>query len=171
MDNERSQFFWRGADKKFKYHMVKWENVCLPKYMGALGIINTRLMNEALLVKWIWRIQVNDLKDFCVQILRKKYLSNDTFFRVSQMGGCQFWTGLHKIKRDVKRGLICQVNNGKDKESILGGCAAWRSATRLQYPALYRISDKERSTVYECVTEDEWDLGFRRNLTQEDGRN
>lgn len=31
MDSIRSQFFWRGDISKFKYHMVKWENACLPK--------------------------------------------------------------------------------------------------------------------------------------------
>jgi hypothetical protein len=44
MDTVRARFFWRGCDtKKFKYHMVKWENVCLPKDFGGLGIINTRM--------------------------------------------------------------------------------------------------------------------------------
>jgi hypothetical protein len=39
--------------EKFKYHMVKWEKVCLSKDFGGLGIINTRRLNEALLLKWI----------------------------------------------------------------------------------------------------------------------
>jgi hypothetical protein len=44
MDTVRARFFWRGCDtKKFKYHMVKWENVCLLKDFGGLGIINTRM--------------------------------------------------------------------------------------------------------------------------------
>ena len=58
-----SQFFWRGDTDKFKYHMVKWENVCLPKEFGGLGIINTRTMNEALLLKWVWRICQNSAED------------------------------------------------------------------------------------------------------------
>lgn len=43
MDTIRSQFFLRGDPSQFKYHMVKWENVCLPKDFGGLGILNTRL--------------------------------------------------------------------------------------------------------------------------------
>jgi hypothetical protein len=36
MDTVRSRFFWRGGGLKiFKYHMVKWENVCLPKDFGG----------------------------------------------------------------------------------------------------------------------------------------
>jgi hypothetical protein len=29
---------------------------CCPREFGGLGIINTRIMNECLLVKWIWRL-------------------------------------------------------------------------------------------------------------------
>ena len=53
MDSVRSQFFWRGDYDKFKYHMMKWENVCLPKDFGGLGVINTRVFNESILMKWV----------------------------------------------------------------------------------------------------------------------
>jgi len=42
MDFIRSKFFWRGDIDKFKYHMVKWEKVCVPKDFGGLGIMYTR---------------------------------------------------------------------------------------------------------------------------------
>lgn len=51
MDTVRPHFFWRGASDKFKYHMVGQEGLCLPKDFGGLGIVNTRFMNEALLLK------------------------------------------------------------------------------------------------------------------------
>lgn len=51
MDVVRSKFFWQGTNDKSKYHMVKWENLCIPKDYGVLGIVNTRVMNDALLGK------------------------------------------------------------------------------------------------------------------------
>jgi len=30
--------------------------MCLPKDFGGLGIMNTRVMDEALLGKWVWRM-------------------------------------------------------------------------------------------------------------------
>lgn len=56
MDSIRSNFFWQGANNNFKYHMAKWISVSRPKDQGGVGIINTRIMNECLLVKWIWKI-------------------------------------------------------------------------------------------------------------------
>jgi hypothetical protein len=56
MDSIRSKFFWRGDRDKFKYHMMKWENVCLPKDFGGLGMTNIRILNEALLLKWVWKL-------------------------------------------------------------------------------------------------------------------
>lgn len=53
MDSIRSNFFWQGAEESHKYHMMNWEAVCRPKYYGGLEILNTKIMNECLLVKWI----------------------------------------------------------------------------------------------------------------------
>ena len=74
MDTIRSSFFWRGDSDRAKYHMIKWENVCLPKDFGGLGIINTWVMNESLLLKWVWRLLQNSRDDKCCQLLRAKYL-------------------------------------------------------------------------------------------------
>jgi hypothetical protein len=35
---------------------VKWHVVCRPKEFGRLGIINTQILNECLMTKWIWKL-------------------------------------------------------------------------------------------------------------------
>jgi hypothetical protein len=55
-DKYRNRLFWEGQGTKRKYHMVKWEDVCQPKSQGGLGVINSKMMNIALMAKWIWRI-------------------------------------------------------------------------------------------------------------------
>ena len=88
MDTIRSQFFWRGANDKFKYHMVKWEQLCVPKDFGGLGIINTRTFNDAIILKWAWRLLVDREEDVCCQLLKTKYCRNRPF--INNKGGSQF---------------------------------------------------------------------------------
>ena len=56
LDSVRGKFFWQRAWEEFKYHMSKWDTLSRPKDQGGLGIINTQIMNECLLMKWIWKI-------------------------------------------------------------------------------------------------------------------
>ena len=73
MDNIRAKFFWQGTKDKFRYHMAKWEMVSRPKDQGGLGIIITRIMNDCLLVKWIWKI-VQEPDDLWFRILKATYI-------------------------------------------------------------------------------------------------
>jgi hypothetical protein len=70
--------------------MAKWEMVSRPKDQGGLGIINTRLMNDCLLVKWIWKILLEP-DELWFKLLKAKYMSNTNFFSSKSKGGSQFF--------------------------------------------------------------------------------
>jgi hypothetical protein len=42
-----------GRGATFKYHMAKWGWLATPKKFCGMGIIDTRRMNDCLLIKWI----------------------------------------------------------------------------------------------------------------------
>jgi hypothetical protein len=111
MNTIRTRFFWRGVADAFKYHMVKWSAVCRSKQFGGLGIISTKILNECLLTKWIWKLykQKNSL---WVRLLTAKYIDMSDFFRSKEGQGSQFWRSLHKIKHLFKWGTIHKVGNG-----------------------------------------------------------
>jgi hypothetical protein len=45
--------------------------------VGGLGIVDTKLMNMCLMVKWFWKLHVHE-EGLWVDIIRNKYLlSND----------------------------------------------------------------------------------------------
>jgi hypothetical protein len=111
MDNIRANSVWQGAERKFRYRMAKWEMVTRPKDQGGLGIINTRTMNDCLLVKWIWRI-LQELDGLWFKIIKAKYLEGCSFFSAPNRGSSQFWKGLHKVKHLFKWGAIFKVKNG-----------------------------------------------------------
>jgi hypothetical protein len=56
MDSIRGIFFLEGESKKFKYHMARRESLTIPKEFRGLDILNTRRLNDCLLVKWIRKI-------------------------------------------------------------------------------------------------------------------
>ena len=71
-DTPRAKFFWEGTSPNRKYHMVKWALVCRPKALGGLGITNSRLLNIALMCKWIWKI-TQGASGLWVDLLKAKY--------------------------------------------------------------------------------------------------
>ena len=85
MDSVRGKFFWQGAREEFKYHMAKCETLSRPKDQGGLGIINTHIMNESLLVKWIWKIAKGG-NDTWLKLLEAKYMSDGNFFNSKYKG-------------------------------------------------------------------------------------
>ena len=76
--------------RKFRYHMTKWKMVSRPKDHGGVGIINTKIMNECLLVKWIWKIH-QEPDELWFKLIKAKYLDGCSFFTSKSKGGSQFW--------------------------------------------------------------------------------
>ena len=109
----RFRFFWEGVGTKRKYHMVDWATVCKPREFGGLGILNTKLMNIALMLKWIWKLYQQP-EGLWADLLRAKYLGNDHIFsRGVPSKGSQFWNAMNKIKWYFKLGARHQVHDGR----------------------------------------------------------
>jgi len=136
MDTIRSNFFWGGTDEKAKYHMMRWEHLCLPKDYGGLGIINTRIMNEALLAKWVWRLYKADPDDTCCMFLKTEYCAAKSFVSLDERKGSQFWKGVMKMRKKLKWGATFKVGNGKN---VLFWEDTWVSEVplKLTFPKVY----------------------------------
>jgi zinc-binding in reverse transcriptase len=50
------RFLWRGTNDTYSggHCLISWPQVTKPKESGGLGIMDLRLQNKCLLVKWIW---------------------------------------------------------------------------------------------------------------------
>jgi hypothetical protein len=71
MDKSRCRFFWEGVGDQRKFHMVNWTTMCKPKDQGGLGILNTKLMNIALMMKWVWKLYQNE-QGLWAELIRAK---------------------------------------------------------------------------------------------------
>jgi hypothetical protein len=102
-DKEFSRFFWQERNGRQKYHMVKWADLCTPKECGGIGILASRHMNGALMLRWVWRI-LRDDGGLWLQLFKTKYLRGRLFMACEHREGSQFWRSLQDIKHEIRTG-------------------------------------------------------------------
>lgn len=166
MDSVRGRFYWQGVQKKRKkYHMMSWSAMSSPKDYGGLGFLETRKMNISLLVKWIFKLE-KEPHDLCTELLHKKYLKRESFFKGQKGNVSQFWSGLQDVAK------ICQlytkrvVKDGR-RTSFWDNVWLLQVPLRVQFEDLYKINEQQGCSVRDIWQGGEWGLTFRRNLDKE----
>jgi hypothetical protein len=167
-DTHRSKFYWEGTGPKRKYHMVNWPTVCRPKEVGGLGLLNTKKMNQALLLKWVWRLYQEE-DTIWANLIRAKYRDAKDIFSGSGQGGSQFWKGLHKVKHLFKVGAKHQVRDGARTSFWLDW---WIGTSPLKdsFPSLFAICGHEAIPVATALQGEGLAIRFRRSFDQESTR-
>jgi hypothetical protein len=143
--------------------MVDWATVCKPREFGGLGILNTKVMNIALLLKWIWKIY-QDANGLWVDLIRAKYLgNNDLFSPAVPPKGSQFWNSLQKIKWYFKLGARHRVRNGRCTYFWLDW---WTGSGPLcdRFPRLFSWRDNPFSMVSRVRHLEGWRIRIRRTF-------
>ena len=73
----------------------------LPKHKGGLGVVCLRLLNRALLSKWIWRfkLETNSIWVRCIKAWHKtKGFDGKPIARASLKG---MWLGIANVNKDL----------------------------------------------------------------------
>ncbi|KAK1669324.1 hypothetical protein QYE76_057483 [Lolium multiflorum] len=164
-DTHRSKFFWEGAGPKRKYHMVNWPTVCRPKELGGFGLLNTKIMNQALLLKWVWRLYQQE-DTIWVHLIRAKYRDATDIFSGNGHGGSQFWKSFHRVKHLFKVGAKHLVRDGHRTNFWLDWWIESRPLMEL-FPHLFAICEDDRVSVATALQGEGLAIRFRRSLDQE----
>jgi hypothetical protein len=115
LDKLNRDFLWGDCDGRKKIHIVNWDSVCRPKYLGGLGIKKTANMNKAMLAKSGWRMLQNDEGLWC-NILKDKYLRNSDLANNSykKPASCsRTWSSLCHGASLLRQGIIWRIGNGE----------------------------------------------------------
>ncbi|CAM8936846.1 unnamed protein product [Rhodiola kirilowii] len=97
MERLFANFIWDG-----KHHWVSWDNICLPKNEGGLGIRNLKGVKDAMLGKVAWRFLLNE--SCWARFSRIKFLNN------SRKPG--IWTSVMPLVESLKRESYWTIGRG-----------------------------------------------------------
>jgi hypothetical protein len=141
---------------------------CLPKDQGGLGIMNTKFMNIALMVKWIWRLFKEDLSSsLWHRIISAKYPGATDVFNSSTNGGSPFWRNVHKVNEFFKLGAKYELGDG----TRINFWTDWWTGggpLSVRFPHLFQITQEQNLKVSQAWVMNSWSVRFRRNFSLED---
>ncbi|WVZ61551.1 hypothetical protein U9M48_011408 [Paspalum notatum var. saurae] len=163
LDYYKSRFFWQCDEHKKKYRLAKWGILRKPKHLGGLGILNLEVQNRCLLSKWLFKVINED--GLWQDLLKRKYLSNNSISQVSKKpGDSHFSPGLMHVNDQFLALGSFEVKVGNQAsfwEDYWIGDKPFMEV----YPSLYRIVRKTAVTIASVLKSISLNVSFRRSLT------
>ncbi|KAL0290347.1 UNVERIFIED_CONTAM: hypothetical protein Sradi_7052100 [Sesamum radiatum] len=104
IEERMRSFLWKGASGS-GVAKVAWEQICRPKKEGGLGIKRVVHMNQALMLKHIWRILQEDKCSIWVSWVLRYRLKNQTLWTAKVSNAPWCWKKLVKLSVLIKPGL------------------------------------------------------------------
>jgi hypothetical protein len=113
---------WGGGLGDRRLCCVKWDQICLPKEQGGLGVKNLAIFNKSLLGKWKWRVLSeddavwSDLLHFRYGHLPSKLLTGVTLS--NDVKSSLWWRDIIGLDRESNENWFldntsCRVGDGK----------------------------------------------------------
>ena len=166
-------FLWGGGAERKKIAWVAWDQVCMPRDKGGLGIKAIKDFNRALLIKWKWHLfQQSD--QFWNRILLSKYNGWRGLEEATHKQHHSFWWSdlksvmLHSSMAGVLNQFQWRLGRG---DQILFWEDSWLRDGRTlrdKYPDLYQITSHKSQLVGNMGFFGEegwqWQFSWRRNL-------
>ena len=107
-------FLWGSSVKCFKYPLVDWAKVCLPRELGGLGIQNLASFNQALLGKWLWRYG-HETTHLWQRVIAMKYGEGKGGWCTKacrRAHGCGLWRSISEGRESFAKHFFFVVGDG-----------------------------------------------------------
>ncbi|GJV85890.1 putative RNA-directed DNA polymerase [Tanacetum coccineum] len=129
-------FLWCNGEYKRGKAKVAWDDICLPKREGGLGLRSLEVFNLALMTTHIWNI-VSNKESLWVRWIHTYKLRGRTFWDISPKNDMSWgWRKFLQLREIVKPFFWAQIGNGL-KTSL------WYDRWCLQGPLIRFLSPRE----------------------------
>jgi hypothetical protein len=135
--------------------------VCSPRGQGGLGVLDLHKMNEALLAKWLWKLE--NTNGLWQTIIRHKYVKGRPIIslkkdKVTLTSGKVFW-----ILGIIFTSIVKKVGNGSNT-SFWHNIWCDLEPLSSKYASLYDIAYDKDITVKKAFSSDFRAVNFRRRI-------
>ncbi|KAJ4769324.1 RNA-directed DNA polymerase (reverse transcriptase)-related family protein [Rhynchospora pubera] len=117
IDKLRRNFLWgRSTGSTSGIPLLAWDRVCLPKHLGGMGVLNLRILNLSLLLKWLWRLFEVPNSQWAT-VTRSLFVSRGLTSPLSWTArGSFFWKDLLTLRHIFS--IFTHFNLGSGKEAL-----------------------------------------------------
>ncbi|KAL4307123.1 uncharacterized protein LOC107605009 [Arachis ipaensis] len=155
LERMQRSFIWgEGPDQKKIYHL-NWNTLCQPKLQGGLGMRKIQTMNDAFLLKSVWRF-IKEPEALWSQVLIHKYKEGPCL--QSKPTDSPFWKDITKLWPTLKE--YCSVAIGDGSTTSFWNDVWVQNEGYLSSKALTPIPEEQKNwKVVEYTNgRGEWDL-------------
>ena len=168
------RFLWGGGLEQKRIAWIKWDQVCMPKDKGGLGIKDIDSFNLALLAKWKWNY-MQEKGEIWSRVLESKYGGWRSLYEEGREGHQSIWW--KDLKQTVNSAQHGDIVHSNMRWKIVGGdkVRLWEDKWNQQqqplaerYPRLYQISTQQNQIIrhmgQHMQSGWEWQFLWRRSL-------
>lgn len=107
------RFFWGKHDKQRYLAFVAWDKIVQPIEMGGLGFRDLLTMNEALLIKFLWKLAAHTTSPWA-DVVRAKYMPASSLWSNNRDYRCTgFWRSLMRLRERLLPWIRWNLGNGE----------------------------------------------------------
>lgn len=107
-------FFWSGVDMKRTKAKVAWEDICVPKNEGGLGLMSTKMWNKAAMLRYVWLIANSSCSSIWVDWVKCYLIRNSSFWEINIPRSCTWaWRHILKLRVIAREKIRHIIGNGE----------------------------------------------------------
>lgn len=107
------KFYWGALEKKRYLAYISWEKITMPLELGGLAIRDLYVVNEALLMKALWKL-ATDADAQWVQLVKAKYLPRSGLWDSKRTYNCSvFWRSIMNLREKLWPMIQVKIGDGE----------------------------------------------------------